>query len=187
MTGGQNFSGDTNPTNTTPKNSNTKANQKGTNWESKNTTKEWTKLVLGQVSAWYDGETEYERVRNQIIKLWVSYEIAEHITREAYANTNNPKQFVKNIIWVSQAESSIFKKCSKNNCFGIMQRLSDWSYTLRSYDTIQESISLWRELYVRNNWWVRLTWQDWIDWHYCTSSCLYWIGNYNDAISKLNI
>ena len=157
-----------------------------TNWESKKTNTGWTKSILG-VYAWYDGESEYERVRNQIMKLWVSYEIAEHITREGYTNTDNPKQFIKNIVGVSQAESSIFKHCSKNNCFGVMMRLSDWSYTLRSYTTIQESISAWRELYVRNNWWARLTWQDWLNGNYCTSACSYRIQNYNDAINKLNI
>ncbi len=41
--------------------------QKTTSWESKVTVKEWAKPILGWVQAWYLWESEYERVRNQLI------------------------------------------------------------------------------------------------------------------------
>lgn len=167
-------------------NTSTIPNKNTTSWEVKETNKGWTKSILG-VQAWYDWETTYERVRNQIIKLWVSYEIAEHITWEAYTNTDDPKLFVKNIIWVSMAEWSVFKKWLYNNYLGVMSRKSDWSYWLRHYDTVQLAISDRREMYNRNKRYIRTTPEAWLRWHYCTSACTYWVSNFNDAVSKLAI
>lgn len=158
-----------------------------TNWTGEIKTQTKTKSVLGTVSAWYDWETEYERVRNQIIKLWVDSEIAEHIVWEAYANTDNPKLFVKNIIGVSMAEGSVFKNGLYNNYLGVMKRDSDGGYSLRHYATVQEGISERREIYNRNKRFMRTTAQKRLDWHYCTSACLYWIQNYNNGIYLLNI
>lgn len=162
-------------------------------WNSKqnksieNTNSWWTKLILGQVSAGYDWETEYERVRNQIIKLWVSYDIAEHIVWEAYTNTENPKLFVKNIIGVSQAEWSIFKKWMYNNYLWVMARSVDGTYHLRRYDTVQMAISDWREMYNRNKRYIRTTAEKRLLGNYCTSACTHRVDNYNDAIYNLAI
>lgn len=149
---------------------------------SQTTTTEWTKPLLGQVSAWYEWETTYERVRNQIIKLGVSYEIAEHITWEAYTNTEDPKQFVRAIIWVSNAEWGIFDHWMYNNYLWVMLNGS-----LRHYKTVQAWITHWRELYNKNKWYLNTDWQDWLDRHYCVGGCSSWIWNYNAGIYLLNI
>lgn len=157
-----------------------------TSTTTKATTQEWVKSVLG-VSAGYEWETSYERTRNQIIKLWVSYEIAEHITWEAYTNTEDPKLFIKNIVWVSNAEGSIFKRGMYNNYLGVMARMADGSYWLRHYDTVQLAITHWREMYNRNKWYVRTTPQRWLDGNYCSSECKFWVQNYNAGVYLLNI
>lgn len=158
-----------------------------TGWEDKTTVKEWTKpLLVWQVNAYYEWETTYERVRNQIIKLWVSYEIAEHITWEAYANTEDPKLFIKNIIWVSNAEWWIFKHWLHNNYLGVMA-CSNLECHLRHYETVQASITNWRELYNKNKWYVRTTAQRWLDGKYCASDCTHRVQNYNEWVYLLNI
>jgi len=155
-----------------------------------------TQSILG-VQAWYIWETTYERTRNQIIKLWVSYEIAEHITWEAYTNTDDPKLFIKNIIWVSNAEWSIFKRWLYNNYLGVMECKEIWKdenwkkkcirYGIKDYDTVQLAITNWREMYNRNKWYVRTTPQRWLDGSYCASECKFWVQNYNAGVLLLNI
>jgi hypothetical protein len=164
-----------------------KAIETATGWESKEVSSWQSEYKVGWVMAWYDGETTYERTRNQLIKLWLSYEIAEHITREAYTNTEDPKLFIKNIIGVSNAEWWIFKHWLYNNYLWVMARKADGSYWLRHYDTVQLAITHWREMYNRNKWYVRTTAQRWLDWNYCASSCSFRIQNYNAGIYLLNI
>jgi hypothetical protein len=160
----------------------------------KKTTTTWNKVVYKKptqpvlgVSAWYKWESTYERVRNQLIKLWLTYDVAEHITWEAYTNTQDPKLFVKSIVWVSMAEWWVFKRWLYNNYLWVMSRKSDWTYSLRRYETIQLAISDWREMYNRNKWYVRTTWQARLNWNYCASACLSWVSNYNAGITLLNI
>lgn len=156
-------------------------------WEVKTTNQEWTKpLLVWQVSAWYVGETEYERVRNQIIKLWVSYEIAEHITREAYTNTSWAKQFIRAIIGVSNAEWSIFKRGMYNNYLWVMA-CANGSCHLRHYATVKEAITHWREMYNRNKRYIRTTPESRLRGNYCASECSHWVKNYNEWVYLLNI
>lgn len=138
------------------------------------------------VNAWYDGETEYERVRNQIIKLRISYEIAEHITREAYTNTSWAKQFVRAIIWVSNAEWSMFKRGMYNNYLWVMA-CGGWECHLRHYETVQLAITHRREMYNKNKRYVRTTPELWLKWNYCASACSYRVQNYNKWVYLLNI
>ena len=157
-------------------------------WENKHIetkTQARTKPILG-VQAWYDWETEYERVRNQIIKLWVSYEIAEHITREAYTNTSWAKQFIRAIIWVANAEWWIFQRGKYNNYLWVML-CSNGSCRIRDYVTVQAAITHWREMYNKNKRYVRITAESRLRWHYCTSECSYRVSNYNAWIYLLNI
>jgi len=158
-------------------------NKNTTTWEIENTTQEWTKpILIWAVSAWYDGETEYERVRNQLIKLWLTYEQAESIVWEWYANTSWGKQFVKAIVWVSNAEWGIFQHWLYNNYLGVMLNGS-----LRHYDTFALAIEHWRILYNRNKWYLRLNAQQWLNGNYCVGYCYYWVTNYNAGIDMLGI
>lgn len=154
-----------------------------TGWETKTTVKEWTKpLLVWQVNAWYVGETEYERVRNQLIKLWLTYDQAETIVWEWYANTSWGKQFVKAIIWVSNSEWGIFKHWLYNNYLGVM-----YKWQLRQYDTFALAIEHRRQLYNKNKRHLNTEAQDWLDRHYCVGDCSYRVKNYNAGIYLLNI
>lgn len=145
-------------------------------------------ISLWQVSAGYEWETEYERVVNRLENTINDASLSEHIAWECYAHTDNPKLCVKNMVWVSNSEWTLFRNCSTgNNCFGVMQRQSDWSYKLRVYANKKESISAWIELYNKLGWYKRTTAQARLDGNYCTSSCSYWIGNYNKAVEQLGI
>lgn len=148
-----------------------------------------TKTVsLWQVSAGYEWETEYERVINRIKVTINDPELADHIAWECYSKTKDPKLCVRNMIGVSNSETTMFRSCSSgNNCFGVMQRQSDWSYQLRNYESKKASITAWVELYVRLWRDKRTTAQARLDGNYCTSSCSFWIGNYNRAVEKLAI
>lgn len=156
--------------------------------QNQNTNQGWTQPVLNPwtVNAGYEWETPYERVRNQIIGLWISYEIAEHITREAYTNTEDPKQFVRAIIWVSNAEGSIFKRWLHNNYLWVMVCWQNWC-SLRHYETVQHGITHRREMYNRNKRYLRTTPEARLRWNYCASECLYWVWNYNEWVRLLNI
>lgn len=155
--------------------------QKTTSWESKVTVKEWTKPILG-VQAWYEWESEYERVRNQLIKLWLTYDQAETIVWEGYANTSWGKQFVKSIVWVSNSEWGIFKHGLYNNYLWVM-----YNWSLRHYDTFALGIEHRRQLYNRNKRYLNTEAQDWLDRHYCVGACSYWVSNYNAWIALLGI
>ena len=146
-----------------------------------------TKTVwIQQVSAGYEWETEYERVINRRKATINDPELADHIAWECYANTKDPKLCVKNMIWVSNSETTMFRSCSRgNNCFGVMQRQSDWSYKLRTYESKKASISAWVELYNRLGWYNRTTAQARLDGNYCTSVCATRIQNYNYAVLLL--
>lgn len=145
-------------------------------------------LLVWQVSAGYEWETEYERVINRIKATINDPELADHIAWECYSKTVNPKLCVNNVVGVSNSETTMFKNCSTgNNCFWVMQRQSDWSYKLRNYESKKASISAWVELYNRLGWYNRTTAQARLDGNYCTSECKFWIGNYNRAVEKLAI
>lgn len=153
-----------------------------TSEETNKTDEGWAKPLLGWVSAGYDGETEYERVRNQLIKLWLTYDQAETIVWEWYANTSWGKQFVRNIVWVSNSEGGIFEHGLYNNYLGVMYKGS-----LRHYATFALAIEHWRQLYNKNKWYLNTEWQDWLDRHYCVGDCSYWVQNYNAGIRLLGI
>lgn len=102
--------------------------------------------------------------------------------------TEDYKLCIKQLIWVSNAESWIFKywMSPSRNGFGLMEWSNYW-YRKKRFKTIEESIYYWLNLYVKNGWHNRTTWQAWLNWHYCTEGCSHWIKNYEDWIRKLNI
>lgn len=90
---------------------------------------------------------------------------------------------INNLIWVANAESSLFKRVSSsNNPFGLM-----YNWNLMRFNSIAESVYYWVQLYQKNQWFKRTNWADWLRGNYCTSQCTYWIANYNSWIAKLNL
>ena len=90
---------------------------------------------------------------------------------------------INNLIWVANAESSLFKRVSSsNNPFGLMHK---WS--LMRFNSIAESVNYWVQLYQKNQWFKRTNWAAWLKNRYCTSQCKYRIINYDYWIKKLNL
>ena len=87
---------------------------------------------------------------------------------------------VKNVFWVANAESSLFKNVSSSN--NAFWRMYNWK--LRRFSSLEEWIVQRIKLYEKNNRQVRgLSWQRWLDWNYCASECTYWVRNYNQWIA----
>lgn len=116
----------------------------------------------------------------------IDLQLARSIEKLCKENTTDTNLCVKHIIWVSSAESSVFKRCSHNNCFWLMRCWKQWC-SLRRYNSIAESIEDRLKVYNKNERQRRTTGQMWLNWKYCASACTYWIQNYNSAISKLNL
>lgn len=90
---------------------------------------------------------------------------------------------INNLMWVANAESSLFKRVSSsNNPFGLM-----YKWTLMRFNTIEDSIYYWIQLYQKNQRYKRTDWASRLRGKYCASQCTYRIGNYNTAIAKLNL
>lgn len=172
-----------------------------TNWESKKTNTGWTKSVLGSVYAGYEVDwSGYDYIRNQIINnLWVDYDTAEFTVYKCYSTAINPKHCIEMTYCVSSSESSIFKRCSNNNCMWIKPQ-----WQLAWYPTLIFALDIWIDKY--NKYWFNNTPKEMITKsHYCRSRDSQWniipwwcedfsIGweshwtiNCKSAISKLNI
>ena len=127
-----------------------------------------------------DTEKEMAEKLNSLIGDYnISYAIVNECTTQVY---DNYKHCIWAVLWVANAESSLFKKGMKpsNNWFGWM-----YKWKKRKFSSVEESIKLWVAMYVRNGRGKRVTWQDWLNWKYCTSSCSNWTKAYNSAVSKV--
>lgn len=131
------------------------------------------------IYTWEDTEKEIAEKLNSLIG---DYNISYAIIHECSTQTDDYKLCVKNVLWVANAESSMFKAGMKpsNNWFGWM-----YKWKKRKFSSVEESIKQWVAMYVRNNWGKRVTWKDRLAWKYCTSSCSNWISAYNSAAKKL--
>ena len=98
--------------------------------------------------------------------------------------TEDYKLCIKNVLWVSNAESTMFKNWMypSNNGFWWMHQ-----WKKRRFSSIEECIYKRVEMYQRNWWYSRTTWEAWLKWKYCTSWCTYRISNYNSAIDRLSL
>lgn len=103
---------------------------------------------------------------------------------------------MRDTIGVANAESWIFKKTSsKNNAFGIMERVcgkKGWEKQscrsqLKSYSSIEESVIDFIKLYEKNKWYKRITWQDWLNWKYCTAGCSNRIPAFNAGSAEFDL
>lgn len=131
------------------------------------------------IYTWEDTEKEIAEKLNSLIG---DYNISYAIIHECSTQTSDYKLCVKNVLWVANAESSMFKAGMKpsNNWFGWM-----YKWKKRKFSSVEESIKEWVAMYVRNNWGKRVTWKDRLAWKYCTSSCSNWVSAYNSAAKKL--
>lgn len=137
-------------------------------------------INTGSVNELTEQEVLYEKV-NSVVG---DESISKAIVDECMWQTEDYKLCIKNVIWVASSESSVFKKgmYPSNNWFWWM-----YKWKKRKFNSVEESIRLRVEMYVRNGWAKRTTGQSWISWRYCASACTHWVGNYNSAIKKLGL
>ena len=132
------------------------------------------------IYTWEDTEKEIAEKLNSLIG---DYNISYTIVHECSLQTKDYKLCIKNVLWVANAESSMFKKWMypSNNGFG-------WMYKgkKRKFSSVEESIKQWVAMYVRNGWANRTTWKARLNWKYCTSSCSNWVSAYNSAVKKVD-
>lgn len=115
-----------------------------------------------------------ESIRKVSDALGGKWTLAEAIVIWCQNHSEDFNLCVKNVFWIANAESSLFKRVSSsNNAFWWM-----YNWTLKRFTSIEEWIVQRIKLYEKNNREVRTTGADWLRGHYCTSECLYWTSNY---------
>lgn len=131
------------------------------------------------IYTWEDTEKEIAEKLNSLIG---DYNISYAIIHECSTQTSDYKLCVKNVLWVANAESSMFKAGMKpsNNWFGWL-----YKWKKRKFSSVEESIKEWVAMYVRNNWGKRVTWDARLKGNYCASSCSNWVKAYNSAAKKI--
>ena len=148
-------------------------------------------VETGSVATWevkeietviYTREDTEKEMAEKLNSLIGDYNISYTIVHECSSQTSDYKLCIKNVLGVANAESSMFKAGMKpsNNGFWWM-----YKWKKRKFSSVEESIKLWVAMYVRNGRGKRVTWQDWLNWKYCTSSCSNWTKAYNSAVSKV--
>lgn len=134
----------------------------------------------------YTWEDTEKKLAEQVDRLVGNYDISFTIVHECSLKVKNYKKCIQDVVGVSNAESSIFKKgmYPSNNGFWLMQKTKN-GYIKRKFSSIEEGIKYRVNLYVEKGREKRTTGQDWLNWHYCTSECKWRTKNYSSAIKKL--
>lgn len=139
------------------------------------------------IDTWFEidiREATERELADKLNSLVGDYNISYTIVHECSEQTADYQLCIKNVLWVANAESSMFKNWMKptNNWFW-------WLYKgkKKRFSSVQDSIKQWVAMYVRNGWSKRVTWQDWLRGKYCTSSCSNWVSAYNSAVSKIEL
>lgn len=135
----------------------------------------------------YTFDMTKDRLVEKVNALVGNYDISRAIVNECTTQVpNNYEQCIKALIWVANAESSLFKNGMNpsQNPFGLM-----YKWKKRKFSSVEEAINVWVALYVKNNWGKRITWADWLKWKwaYCQSACTNWAKAYNTAVKKLEL
>lgn len=167
-------------------------------WQSEETTTIWVPSVWAiDLSTWdvvedikeeetiiYTREDTENELIAKVNELVGDENISRAIVQECVKQTDDYKLCIKNVIWVSNAESGMFKKSMKpsNNGFGLMK-----NWIKMRFSSVEEWIQYRVSLYVKNWWAKRTTWDSRISGRYCTSECKYWTKNYNNAIKNLEL
>lgn len=123
-------------------------------------------------------------LQNKVYALVGDRNISETIVSACSEMTEDKILCIKNLLWVSNAESWMFKAWMKptNNGFWFMSQGKKKRFT-----SVEESIIFRVDRYQRKGRWKRTTWADWLKGKYCASACTNRIGNYNTAVSKLGL
>ena len=133
-----------------------------------------------EIDIWEATERELASKLNSLVG---DYNISYTIVHECSEQTADYQLCIKNVLWVANAESSMFKNWMKptNNWFW-------WLYKgkKKRFSSVQDSIKQWVAMYVRNGWSKRTTGQSRIDNKYCTSSCSNRVSAYNSAVQKID-
>lgn len=140
----------------------------------------WNVILTWEIYTWEDTEKEIAEKLNSLIG---DYNISYAVVHECSIQTDDYKLCIKNVLWVANAESSMFKAGMKpsNNGFWRMYKGKK-----RKFSSVEESIKLWVAMYVKNGWANRTTWKARLNWKYCTSSCSNWTSAYNSAVRKID-
>lgn len=141
--------------------------------------------------------TEEELLQQDLISkissvVW-SDTISEAIVVGCMNHADDYKLCMKNVFWVANAESSLFKSTwKKNNAFWIMEKTC-WNispadracrYKPKQYSSVEESIIDFIKHYEKNKRYTRKKGQDRLNWKYCTSSCQNRVPAYNSWVKK---
>jgi len=148
-------------------------------------------IETGSVATWevkeietviYTREDTKKEIAEKLNSLIGDYNISYAIIHECSTQTDDYKLCVTNLLWVANAESSMFKAGMKpsNNGFWWL-----YKWKKRKFSSVEESIKQWVAMYVRNNWGKRVTWDARLKGNYCTSSCSNWVKAYNSAAKKI--
>ena len=138
--------------------------------------------LTGEETTIYTREMTARELAIKVNKVVGNYDISYAIVNECASQVDDYKQCIKNVIWVANAESWLFKASMKpsNNWFGLMYKGKK-----RRFSSVQEWIHVWVSLYKKNLWGKRTTGQAWLIWKYCASACTNRVKLYNSAINKL--
>lgn len=144
----------------------------------------WNVILTWEIYSWEDTKVELANKVNALIGDYsISYAIVNECTTQVY---DSYKHCIWAVLWVANAESSLFKKGMKpsNNPFGLM-----YKWKKRKFSSVEESIQVWVSLYKKNNRAKRTTWASWLKGSsaYCQSACTNWAKAYNQAIAKLEL
>ena len=151
-------------------------------------------ISIVEVSTWdiveeeiiYTFEMTKDYLKEKVDALVGDYNISSAIVEECTTQVpDNYKKCIQDVIGISNAESTMFKKwmSPSNNGLGLMYKGKK-----RRFSSVEESINVRVSLYVKNGWESRATKKARIDyWHYCTSECSHWRSNYSSAVKKLEL
>lgn len=138
------------------------------------------------IDTWFEidiREATERELADKLNSLVGDYNISYTIVHECSEQAADYQLCIKNVLWVANAESSMFKNWMKptNNWFW-------WLYKgkKKRFSSVQDSIKQWVAMYVRNGWSKRTTGQSRIDNKYCTSSCSNRVSAYNSAVQKID-
>jgi hypothetical protein len=120
-------------------------------------------------------------MRTKIMNLGIDYEIAEHLLYICTTTARDRNHCIQSALGVATSESSLFKRCYRNNCFWLMK----W-WQVMWYDSIKHNISDWIERYNKYRYKLDAYWFM-NKAKYCQSECKYRIGNFLSTVNKLEI
>ena len=148
----------------------------------------WETIPSIEETIIYTWEMTEQRLAEQVDKLVGNYDISYTIVHECASKVEDYKKCIQDIVWVSNAESSIFKKgmYPSNNGFWLMQKTKN-GYIKKKFSSVEESIKYRVNLYSEKEWYKRTTSQARLDWKYCTSEGSWRKKNYSSAIKKLEL